>query len=247
MPPGVSLQSNFTAGELSPAMLGRVEMDKFRDGARTMRNFLVQSHGPAVKRPGFVLLGQLPGQAVLLEFVFNNDQTYALIFGDYWLRVAMHGGFVLDGNGNPYQIASPYSLEQAKQLSFVQSADVLFIACQGVRPQKLKRLGHANWQFEGMTFTEPLPAPEWGSDVVESTAYELAYPANTVYYMKGSGWTSRYELVTYDLYRKLDPNLVTPNYVLAFAKDTAYIQDGYEPNSDDPIYTPIGIALYRRM
>ena len=157
--PGIALQSDFTAGELAPSLLARVDLAKYSKGCRTLRNFLVQSHGPAVKRPGFELIGELPGPAVLLEFAFNNEQTYALIFGEKWMRVATHDGFVLTEDGEPYQIGTPYTLAQARQISYAQSADVLFIACQGVVPQRLMRLGHASWQFAAMTFSAPIASP----------------------------------------------------------------------------------------
>ena len=154
-----TLQSDFTAGELSPSILARVDLAKYSKGARTMRNFIVQSHGPAVKRPGFIRLGTLPGPAVLLEFVFNKEQTYALVFGEKWMRVAVHDGFVLGSDGKPYQIATPYTLEQARQLSFVQSGDVLFLTCQEVVPYRLMRFAHADWRFEAMNFDEPIAPP----------------------------------------------------------------------------------------
>lgn len=159
MPPGSALQSDFTAGELSPSLLARVDLAKYSKGGRTMRNFLVQPHGGAVKRPGFELLDALPDEAVLVPFVFNIDQTYCLVFGEHWMRVATHAGFVLGTDGQPYQIATLYTLEQARVLSYAQSADVLFMVCHGVAPQRLMRLGHANWRFETMTFTAPIAAP----------------------------------------------------------------------------------------
>ena len=130
MPPGSALQSDFTAGELSPSLLARVDLAKYSKGCRTLKNFLVQPHGGAVKRPGFELLDALPSEAVLAPFVFNNDQTYCLVFGEKWMRVATHDGFVLGDDDEPYEIATPYTLEQARVLSYTQSADVLFIACQ---------------------------------------------------------------------------------------------------------------------
>ena len=159
MAPGIALQSDFTAGELSPSLMARVDLAKYSKGCRTLRNFLVQSHGPAVKRPGFELIGELPGPAVLLEFVFNNEQTYALVFGEEWMRVATHDGFVLNEDGEPYQIDTPYTLAQAGQISYAQSADVLFIACQGVVPQRLMRLAHDDWKFEAMSFTAQIASP----------------------------------------------------------------------------------------
>lgn len=159
MPPGSALQSDFTAGELSPSLLARVDLAKYSKGCRTLKNFLVQPHGGAVKRPGFELLDALPSEAVLAPFVFNNDQTYCLVFGEKWMRVATHDGFVLGDDDEPYEIATPYTLEQARVLSYTQSADVLFIACHGIPPQKLMRLAHADWRFEAMVFTAPIAAP----------------------------------------------------------------------------------------
>ena len=141
--------------------MARVDLAKYGKGCRTLRNFLVQPHGGAVKRPGFELLDVLPGPCALVPFVFNQDQAYCLCFGEHWLRVATHDGFILGQDGQPYQIASPYTLAQARELSHAQSADVLFLACHGARPQRLKRLGHDHWEFEGMVFTAPLPPPAW--------------------------------------------------------------------------------------
>ena len=176
--PGSALQGAFTSGELAPSLSARVDLDKYGKGCRTMWNFLAQAHGGAVKRPGFELLDALPGPCVLVPFVYNEEQAYCLCFGNNWLRVATHEGFVLGVNGQPCQIASPYTLARAGDFSFTQSADVLFIACHGVPPTKLKRLGHAQWEFETMTFTAPLAAPEW-ADSKSETRYRYAKEYNS--------------------------------------------------------------------
>lgn len=157
-----AIQGDFTAGELSPALTARVDLSKYGKGCQLLQNFLVQAHGGAVKRPGFELLGELGEDwtdAVLVPFVFNQEQAYCLVFGERKLLVAVHDGFVIDDDGQRYEAESPYTLEQAKNLSWVQSADVLFLACAGIAPQQLKRYGHADWRFEAMTFTSPLPSP----------------------------------------------------------------------------------------
>ncbi len=157
--PGSVLQGAFIAGELAPSLTARVDLEKYNKGCRTLKNFLVQAYGGAVKRPGFVLLDALPGEAALVPFVFSQSQTYCLVFGEQWLRVATRDGFVLNDDGEVYEITSPYTLAQARNLSHAQSADVLFLAVHGVRPTRLMRYGHANWKFEAMTFTSPLTAP----------------------------------------------------------------------------------------
>ncbi len=160
MPPFTTLQGAFTSGELSPSLTARIDLSKYSQGCKTLSNFLVQPHGGAVKRPGFLLMDLLPWEAALLPFVFNASQAYCLVFGQYRLRIANAEGMILGENGAPYEIYSPYTLEQAKTLSFAQSGDVLFLACQGVVPHKLKRLGHESWEFEPMSFTCPISAPE---------------------------------------------------------------------------------------
>ncbi|MDR1490600.1 MAG: hypothetical protein LBS65_09015 [Desulfovibrio sp.] len=240
--PGSVLQGDFTSGELAPSLSARVDLAKYGKGCRTMKNFLVQAHGGAVKRPGFELLDALPGEAALVPFVFNQDQTYCLIFGNGWLRVATHAGVILDGD-NPYQIDSPYTLEQARQLSYVQSADVLFIACHGVRPQKLKRLAHDHWEFEGMVFTAPLNPPVWNDYAgAEEAAFELAYGANSVYYKTGSWFNTHYYLIGEALYRKLDSYWQEQNHQLAYSAGNAYIQT---EDADGQYYNPINENLYR--
>ncbi|MDE6734636.1 MAG: hypothetical protein K2J64_04130, partial [Desulfovibrio sp.] len=139
--PGSVLQGAFIAGELAPSLAARVDLEKYNKGCRTLKNFLVQPHGGAVKRPGFVLLDALPGEAALVPFVFSQSQTYCLVFGEKWLRVATRDGFILDASGSPYQIASPYTLAQARALSWCQSADVLLLAVPGVRPRLRQRVG----------------------------------------------------------------------------------------------------------
>lgn len=159
MSPFTTLQGAFTSGELSPSLTARVDLSKYQQGCKTLRNFLVQPHGGAVKRPGFLLMDLLPEEAALIPFAFNASQSYCLVFGENRLRVANSRGMILGANNLPYEIESPYTLEQAKTLSYAQSGDVLFLACQGVPPHKLSRLGHAAWRFEAMNFTCPLPPP----------------------------------------------------------------------------------------
>ncbi len=156
----LTLQAAFTSGELSPSLSARVDMAKYQQGCRTLLNFKVQPHGGAVKRPGFLLLDSLPGEAALIRFVFNNEQAYALAFGEKWLRIFTAEGPVLDKEGAVFQIETPYTLAQARSLSVAQSADVLFIACRGVVPYKLMRRYHTDWRFVPMTFDPPLAAPE---------------------------------------------------------------------------------------
>ncbi|MDR1684874.1 MAG: hypothetical protein LBR82_00255 [Desulfovibrio sp.] len=242
--PGTALQGAFTSGELAPSLSARVDLDKYVKGCRTMKNFFVQAHGGAVKRPGFELLDSLPGPAALIPFVFNQAQAYCLVFGDGWLRVATHEGFVLSGDA-PYQITSPYTLDQARELSTVQSADILFIACRDVIPHKLKRYGHAEWSFEAMSFTAPFNPPGWNTYVRTDYSYTKEYNSGQAYYyVPASSWTdpetgqttdypAAYYPINKNLYSRTASNTNVPN--ISFTNG-AVMSDG--SNSPAQLTTP---------
>ena len=44
--------TNFTAGELSDRLDGRVDLQKYFNGCKTLENFVVHAHGGATRRPG---------------------------------------------------------------------------------------------------------------------------------------------------------------------------------------------------
>ncbi len=46
------IQPNFSGGEISPELFGRVDMAKYSSGCSTLRNFLVAYRGGAMTRPG---------------------------------------------------------------------------------------------------------------------------------------------------------------------------------------------------
>ena len=155
----LTLQPSFTGGELSPSLAARVDLAQYAQGCATLRNFMVQPHGGAAKRPGFLLLDVLPGPAALLKFSFNVEQSYCLAFGEKWLRVFTPKGPVLDDEHNVCHIPTPYTLAQARRLSSAQSGDALYLAVHGTPPARLMRHGHADWRFEAMTFKPPIAAP----------------------------------------------------------------------------------------
>lgn len=228
-----TLQGAFTSGELSPSLTARVDLAKYGQGCRTLRNMLVQPHGGAVKRPGFRLVDVLPGEAVMIPFVFNAEQSYVLVFGEKWLRVASYAGFIANAGNAVYQIASPYTLAQAKTLSWAQSADVLFLACHGVRPQKLKRLDHANWKFEAMTFVAPIGPPVWDSKTVVSnwSEYPLAYSSGTAFSRTYNNYTYEYtySAINQNLYRKVDQSSTTTVPSVTFVNGAKKSDDSVSP------------------
>jgi hypothetical protein len=91
--------SSFTAGEISPRLEGRTDIDKYREGLSNLTNMVVMPHGGATRRPGTEFLGQVKDNLVktrLIPFQFKTTDTYILEFGDQVMRVYRNGLQVLD-------------------------------------------------------------------------------------------------------------------------------------------------------
>lgn len=83
----VTLQ-NLAGGELSANMRGRYPLAIYRNGCERVRNFIVETQGPAFYRPGFQYVHntRLNQVANMLKFEFNDLQAYQLEFTNGYLR-----------------------------------------------------------------------------------------------------------------------------------------------------------------
>lgn len=84
-----TFQPNFTNGEISPLMEGRIDFAKYFNSAHCMENFLVYPHGPATFRPGFRFIKGTKTNSTasrLIPFIFAEDDAFALEFGANYIR-----------------------------------------------------------------------------------------------------------------------------------------------------------------
>lgn len=152
------IQNSFNAGELSPQLKGRADLEKYKNGCDTLENFIPQLFGPARKRPGtrFVLETKDSSKSSrLIPFEFSTTQSFALEFGDEVIRFFADGGVVESSPGVPYEIVSPYDHTDLAQLNYAQSADVIYLAHPDYPVYKLARLGATNWTITPVVFARP--------------------------------------------------------------------------------------------
>ena len=160
--------TNFTAGELSPRLEGRVDLAKYVNGCKALENMIVQKHGPASRRGGFYYSAEVKDSTKktrILPFEFSATQAYILEFGDQYIRFYKNYGQILSGpfddvfaaefnGGAPYEIATPYLEAELFELVITQSADVLYIAHENHEPRTLSRLGDTNWVLDIIQFLD---------------------------------------------------------------------------------------------
>ena len=92
-----AMQASFVAGEISPALRARVDLEQYLRGVALARNVFVRPFGGLANRPGsrFIDYTFQDHVARLVPFRFDDDQQYALELTAGVLRVFAGGGQLL--------------------------------------------------------------------------------------------------------------------------------------------------------
>ena len=154
-------QTSFTSGELTPGLLGRIDVSRYYAGAQLLENVLVVPQGGVKRRPGLRHVAQLDdglGGVRLIPFAFNTEQTYVLALTAGTFRVWRSDGTLLaTGTGAPWTAA------QAATMNRAQSADTLLLAHPDMAPQRIRRgATESTWTRDAVPFTN-IPTFDFGT------------------------------------------------------------------------------------
>ncbi len=160
--------TNFTSGELSPRLYGRVDVAKYFNGCQTLENFLVHPHGGITRRSGMRYVGDAVRHAtpsVLLSFEDAMGKAWVLEFGESpagrgVLRFFYDGGRVLDAESQVLELETPYLAAHLSELRAVQDRQELILTHPLVAPQVLTRTETGGFALAELELTE-IPAT-WG-------------------------------------------------------------------------------------
>lgn len=156
------IQNSFSGGELSPSMFGRIDDSKHAFGLATCRNLICRAQGPVENRSGFAFVraAKYADRACrLIPFTFSSDQTMVLEFGDKYVRFHTQGQTLLDEDGDPYEIETPYEADDLDEINYSQSADIVTLVHPRYAPRELRRYGATDWRLVEIDFGAPLSAP----------------------------------------------------------------------------------------
>lgn len=142
-----STKNSFAAGELAPEMYGRSDLRAYENGARVLRNVFIQPTGGITRRPGLRHVAMLAGEARLVAFEFNTEQTYLIALTHRLATVFMNDVPVAS-------FATPWSAAQLPQLGMTQSADTLLVTHPDVPPKRITRSGHTSWSLGDWAFVQ---------------------------------------------------------------------------------------------
>ena len=151
MPAIRNMQTAFVGGEQSTDMIGRVDLDQYRLGCRLMRNAIPLPQGGAKWRDGTRYIETLSATNDLIkivEFAFNVDQYYLVVFLDLEIRVYQDDALI-------DTIASPYTAEQLNAIDTSQAADTMIITHEAHEPQQLVRVSVSDFDLELLDLFNP--------------------------------------------------------------------------------------------
>lgn len=186
------LKHTFTSGEVSPLMDARKDFSRYINGASLLENFFVHTQGPISNRSGFQFIYSLSDLNIyvsnegtidikLVPFIFNEAQTYVLIFYrsvDLTVKmvIAEDEGLIvypdpvptecppgtpatglIAGNIVSLDLTSSWDIAT---MDYAQSGDELYITMENHPQHVIKRYSPYCWTVEQISFTNP-PA-SWG-------------------------------------------------------------------------------------
>ncbi len=91
--------ANFSKGEISEELIGRVDVAAYQTALRRARNVVILKYGGVTKRPGTRLVAEvydITAPVRLVPFQFSLTQTYVLEMGQGYMRPAANGGMVIE-------------------------------------------------------------------------------------------------------------------------------------------------------
>jgi len=141
---------SFGGGEYDPAMYARTDIARYSIGLRTCRNFLISPQGGVSNRPGTYMVASTKNAdktARVVKFIYSQEQSYALEFGDSYVRFFTDQEQVMNG-ASPYEVATPWTEPDLEFLKFESSADVIYVTSPDFQTRTLSRYGELDWRLE---------------------------------------------------------------------------------------------------
>jgi len=148
----IHIQTAFSAGELEPALAGRLDLTARREGARRLRNVLPRITGGLVRRPGLRHLAEVPGALRLLPFPTKDGGR---------LVVLRDGGLdLLDPDGAQVASFSAAILTPARidALDHAVVDGALLFVHPEFEPRRLYHDPLAGWRFDRWPVARADPA-----------------------------------------------------------------------------------------
>jgi hypothetical protein len=183
----VSIQSNFSVGEIDPLVRARLDLQQYYNACQQGRYVLFQPQGGFRWRPGTKFIFQLPSAAnpgsgvKCVPFEFSVDDSYMLVFVNLRMYVFKNKALVTDINGVTDQdyLVTTITSAMLAEMSWTQSADTLIVVEKDMEPKKIVRgVTDADWTISDITF-DSIPLYQFTTTTINEPAATLTPSATS--------------------------------------------------------------------
>lgn len=151
------IQSVFNRGELSPRIIGRLDLDAYYNALKYSENFIPFPQGAITKRNGTYYVATVKNSANvtrIIPFRFSTVQNYIIEAGDLYFRFYRNRGQVESSPGVPYELVTPWPSSVLRELKFVQSFDRLYVFHKDYQTRVITRTSDTAWTIDLLTFID---------------------------------------------------------------------------------------------
>ena len=147
----VSMQTNFTSGELDPLVRARIDIESYNNSLETAKNVICQPQGGVTRRPGTKFINELTGTPAsgvrLVAFEFSVDDSYMLCFTNDTMFVYKNKALVHT------EASTGITSTFLDKMCWTQSADTLIIVHPDLAPRKIVRgASDTDWTVSTISF-----------------------------------------------------------------------------------------------
>ena len=153
------LFTNFSSGELSTSLYGRVDLPQYYSGASQIINFDIIPTGGIRRRVGTKRCGQLDGMCRLIPFIIDRNVNFILEFGSSYIRFWKNGEKVLDASNKQLEFTSSgtgiplyASIEEAREVQYAQNYDTMIFTHKNYAPIRLVWNGADSFTLSKISF-----------------------------------------------------------------------------------------------
>lgn len=139
MPRAIVARTGWSAGEWSPRLYSRFDLDAYPRALKRCENFIVTPHGALARRPPTRYVGDTngTGDVVLLPFIARYGAYYVVELGDRYFQVWTEDGKVYG------PVTTPYTAADLKDIGWAQYADVMYVVHPSYPPYQIRRTSTA--------------------------------------------------------------------------------------------------------
>lgn len=146
------VQTNFSSGELDPALRMRVDTGAYQNGAFRLRNVSLLNAGGVARRSGTSYLATLTADSRLLPFDYSVSERYVFALSNGRLDVYDLAGSLV----TTVTTGVTWTTAQLFELTYTQVADVMIVCHPSWAPRVIRRTSLTTFTVSAFAFDQSI-------------------------------------------------------------------------------------------